>query len=213
MTKRVRGETSAELRANYLDESFAPTCREVFQSDDRLKSFVLAIAQYWADDAADDVHLEIIPCVTPNPTWPECLNANPFVDGDTMWTDLEMFDRVYDTNDEYPRLSERAAITAFASCCHEISTQDRSLSESYRPYAIAKRGSADDVTIEVVGAVVRPEWEDAFNLRDDEGRRTEHADDLLASAYEHADAARAARGDTTPWSAHDVRWFPRSGEG
>ncbi len=162
--KYIEGATSAEMHQTYLTKSFGPISKKIFDSDSDVQSVVLAIGQYWADEAEDAVHHELVPCVTVDPTWPSCLADNRFVvEGWVHGTGS--FD-TFKLGQDHPRLDANTnAISAFASCCHEITSQEDDLADSSRPYAIARRTSErPGYAIEVVGNVLRPEWEDVFEL-------------------------------------------------
>lgn len=180
----VEGETSAELRANYLRDGFSPVARQIFDSYEDVQSVVLAIAQFYADEAEDAVHLEIIPCVVPNPEWPSCLDNNPFVLFDEGWH-VDFSKGIYEMQREYPQLDANTdAIIAFASCCHEISSQEDPVDVTSRPYAVARPEANGTVAVEVVGSVVRPDWEDIFELIDSDDGTNDPRRSLIDAAYQ-----------------------------
>ncbi len=172
----ITGSTSVELRANYLEQTFRPLAAHVFASDARAQSLLLCISQHWADEADDAVHIEFIPAVVDQPTWPYCLMNNPFMTDEGSSNSLDdlypawsvVQPLIWETTHDLPFLDDNSsAITAFASCCPEETSQEDPIATAFQPYAIAYRDTADDggdVRIEVVGKVLRPEWEDRFDI-------------------------------------------------
>lgn len=168
MPQEIEGKTSAEMRERYLHEHFGPLARRYFEKDERVRSVILGIAQYWCDEADDAVHSIFVPCPdeTPKP-WPQCLSGNPYYSlewGQTGVSWLDDWKEHQAMRDDLPFLDENESmIVAFASCVHETGSQEFDDAENYRPYAIARRSPAGAVDIEVVGKVLRPEWEDRFD--------------------------------------------------
>lgn len=184
--KSVEGETSAELRQNYLREGFAPTAAAIFAKYDNVQSVVLAIGQFWADEAEDAVHLDVIPCVVADPVWPSCLDNNEqFAESDEGHHYLTYPRELYELEGQFPGLDDNTdAITAFASCCHEISSQEEPITVTSRPYAIARRTDTGEVDVEVVGTVLRPDWEDIFDLVESDDGTNDPRRKLIDAAYE-----------------------------
>lgn len=170
----IKGETSAKLREAFIETHLVPLSKRVFAARRDVQSVVLAVAQYWADEADDAVHLRIIPCVVPDPSWPSCLQNNPYVlveeyFGNTYEMLSEDADDLvgWQAREDLPTLDDNtSAITAFASCCGEEGSQEDPMSIAYEPYAVARRAQTG-VEIEIVGKVQRPEWEDRVVDEDD----------------------------------------------
>ena len=176
-TPEITGKTSAELRTNYLEQTFRPVAAHVFANDARAQSLLLCISQHWADEADDAVHIEIIPAVVAQPSWPDCLLNNPFMSDEGSSNSLDdlypawkvVQELVWKPHSNLPFLdANSSAITAFASCCPEETSQEDPIATAFQPYAIAYRnadsGGDSDVRIDVVGEVLRPEWEDRFDI-------------------------------------------------
>lgn len=167
----IEGGTSAEMRERYLHEAFLPMAARAFAEDADVQSVVLAIGQYWCDEAVDAVHLALVPSAERDPTWPAIFSDSPFYeltehDGVVWEGSTPKGDAIlrYDWYADYPQLDEnQTSITAFASCCHEVTSQEDPLAITSRPYAIARRGDRGP-ELEIVGRVLRPEWEDRFDV-------------------------------------------------
>lgn len=173
----IEGESSTELRHAFMTLHALPLARQVFEADPEASSLVIAVAQYWCDEADDAVHIEAVPCTSANPTWPQCLDDSPFIhvesaDGE-LWHELSPRGAAlagWEVRMGLPQLDENTnAITAFGAYCIEGSHQEMSMAEAYRPYAILRR-DGDTVAVEYVGTMHQPQWEDRFDVGfDDEG--------------------------------------------
>ena len=167
----IQGDSSAELRQKYLDLHALPLARAAFAADPELGSLTVAVGQFWSDEAEDAVHVELYPSTKPDPAWPEPLHDPVYAATDEHGF-LELTERgeavvgwKTGRSLNLPFLdSNEAAITAFASFCIEGCHQEMTPLEYARPWAILRRGDGDAVTVEVVGEMIRPEWEDRFDV-------------------------------------------------
>lgn len=171
--------TSARLRETILDTHFLPIAKHVFAKEPRANSLIFAVAQFWADEADDAVHSEIVISSAVNPTWPECYSHehNAFAsEGEDSYDALEgQWQILSAATDQLPADrrftdSNGEMIPAFAAFTKEECTQEDDPAEAFLPYAIARR-SGGDVAIEIVGKMLRPEWEDNWDVgfyKDDE---------------------------------------------
>jgi hypothetical protein len=176
MASEITGTTSAELRRNMVEQSWRPAAARIFAALPEVQSVVFAVAQYWNDEAADQVHWRELPSLERDPRWPEMLTRPLYESEGDDFLAAEFVRRLPPTPEGHPAtdisdltrplpwLDEDKVITAFASCCTEGCHQEMSVAEAYRPYAIARRDGNQGVAIEVVGRVIRPEWEDRFDV-------------------------------------------------
>jgi uncharacterized protein (TIGR02996 family) len=149
-------------RARILENHFVPWAAKGFASHPDIRSQMLCVAQYWADEADDAVHAVIVMSTRDTPRWPHVCDYGDFA------RDEELARR------EPPSAGERCtncgsfgwppwddngtAIPAFEAFCREGSSQEGEISETYLPYAIARR-DGDGVRLEVVGRITRPHLE------------------------------------------------------
>jgi uncharacterized protein (TIGR02996 family) len=148
-----------EIRDRYL-AYFRDTAREIFANRPQLRSIVLAVSQYWADEANDAVHDTIVASERDLPLWPHLCSSESYGDDPTI-ADVPGEQCTYCAE----LLGERGylawwhdnsdAISAFEAFCHESGSQDYPPSHNALPAAIArKRGDA--VEVELLGPVLRP---------------------------------------------------------
>ncbi len=171
----LQGTTSEALRRDCMARYFLPLATEVFARAPEAQSVIFAVAQYWDDEADDAAHAHIVICSTKDPQWPSCLTAegNAFIEDNeagvygARHSELEAAARAaaYERSGwSSPWLDDNGQmITAFASYCLEGSSQEDDLDAAYVPYAIARRND-DGAVIEIVGKMLRPEWEDRFDV-------------------------------------------------
>ena len=149
-----------EIRDTYLAQ-FRATAQDIFAKHPRVRSIVLAVSQYWADEANDAVHDFIVASERDTPLWPHVCNGrwydddNPVVDvpgelctrcAEELLGEPGYLQWWYDNGD---------AITAFEAFCHESGSQDQTDAINSLPAAIArKRG--DTIDVELLGPVQRP---------------------------------------------------------
>ncbi len=124
-----------------------PFVMERFAEHPELRSIMLAVAQYYADNAQDEVHTYLVGSERDVPVWPH---------GCARWGDDFALAGESCEKCDRPVLGwvsrhylER--ITAFAPYCLEGSDQEALFWENYLPYCIFRR----DGSFEVVGTLLR----------------------------------------------------------
>lgn len=160
------GRTSAELREMCLRWYLEPMARRLFAAHEDVQSVVLAVAQYWADNASDEVHVWLWPSRQRDPAWGAPV-PRAHERRDWQIEAVREAHRALFGSSRGPVTGTARAITAFASFCKEGCTQEGDAAESFSPYAIARRGKVDGdgiqrVDIEVTGTMLRPAAENQW---------------------------------------------------
>lgn len=186
-----------EIVAQFKDHAAA-----LFAAKAEFRSAMLAVAQYWNDQANDEVHAHVIASSRATPVWPhECEWTNedeyrvvPALSGEACrWCGGEGVEmRVYGGYAD-------ATVNALELFCAEGSHQNQSDGEAYAPFLVARRTDDGTVDVEVVGHARRvpgatigsgaaADWPDAraralfdevCRHADDDGPRTVLSDYLL----------------------------------
>jgi uncharacterized protein (TIGR02996 family) len=148
-----------EIRDHYLAH-FRDTARDIFARRPELRSVVLAVSQYWNDEADDAVHDWIVASERELPLWPHLCNGDNYDDtitienvpGESCTSCGSLLGE-----DGYLRWwhDNGAAISAFEAMCHEAGSQDFPDSLNALPAAIARR-RGDAIEVELLGPVLRP---------------------------------------------------------
>lgn len=200
----IDGNSSRELRERCMQQRFVPIAREILRRCPEMHSVGYLVGQYWCDEAEDAVHEAIVPFAERDPVWPPAED-----EFDAEERAFELLDQhfgdtpgaFFDFTSEFPMLdSNTSAITAFASHCREGCDQEMSTAESHDLYAVARRAAdGDDVVLTIVGNVLRPEWEDRFDVgfeigEEEMARREQELDRLTRHVHRLADHARPRRG-------------------
>ena len=166
--ERITGSTSAELRDKFVERALKPLVARAFKVDADVQSVIFAVAQFYADEAEDQVHMEFVPCAERNPVWPDCLADPRFYATEEDFIDCtQRTENLFrwELQRELPQLDDDAVITAFAPYCLEESDQEMSMEESFVPYAILRRPEGDkEITVEIVGKMHQPAFEDRFDV-------------------------------------------------
>lgn len=141
---------AADERGYSLDE-LRGVAVELFRQKPELRSVMFAVAQYWNDQADDEVHDFLVASPREVPVWPHFCD-----DGYTGLGEPTPGELCHDCS--YPLGYVSVGVRAFERFCHEYGSQDRHSGGNYLPYAIARRGGGGDgdVRIDVVGKLVRP---------------------------------------------------------
>lgn len=164
-------EETAQLRQHILETCHIPGVLYLLRRFPVLQSAMVVVAQYWCDEADDEVHFELVFSELHTPdylawctSWEECADEDPanlpsFGDRwESGWPDA------YEKSDEkgkWPNLFE--TIPAFAAYCKEGGHQSfDNPDEVYTPYAILRR-QGDAVDTEIVGTMLRP-WLDGVKV-------------------------------------------------
>lgn len=135
-----------------LGEAFAAHARAIFDTEPRMQTIVMAVAQFWDDDAPDEVHADLFYSTTDAAPWPHnCDDADDhdpfFCESCFIWsTDGRSGDF------ELPTLIDRVtrAIEAF---CSEDANREMTWAQMHLPLWVARR-RVD--TAEFVGQLQRP---------------------------------------------------------
>ncbi len=191
--------SSSVLRERYTRDYLLPLARAWFQLEPRCQSVLVTVGQYWCDEATDAVHCHQLGCVEAEPTWPESgqARAGSLVEDDVLaeWTggpspDEEALALSDVQSSRWERAAEHAfgeaygvpsaldenndMIVAFASFCREVSDQEQPSWRSHTPYGLIRRPAAGtEPVLEVIGKMHRPEWEDRWDVLEQDGIITE----------------------------------------
>jgi uncharacterized protein (TIGR02996 family) len=185
----------AKDRAETL-EHLRTLARRAFEKRPETRSLLFAVAQYWNDQADDEVHDFLVSSPRDVPAWPHFCEM--YDEDGGLATPGEHCNQSCDL--------ELGGIgvwpETWARFCHESGSQDRNDGENFTPYAIARRrGDGDqlDFEVEVIGKLWRPE-EDLLPDEPEAGRRwldLPRAQDLYALVCESPgdDGPRRVLGD------------------
>jgi uncharacterized protein (TIGR02996 family) len=192
----LSGETPEVQRAQSIDRVLLPLAHAAFKAHPEINSVILAVAQYWNDEADDAVHAEVHYSKRHTPIWPhECPGPDRRGDRATLadfchWCGGEIPGHP-DNPGWIPWDDNGSAIPAFETYCREGCHQDMSRGEAYLPYAVARRGGE----VEIVGRPVRP-WSDRPQVEDRAPPSPQLAS-LLAAVYAapHDDGPRSVLAD------------------
>lgn len=199
----INGKTSAELREAFLQNHAAPFAAAVFARDEDVLSVLVVVAQLPLGDVEDAVHVTLIPTPDGYPTWPECMEGSPFHAFDengAMTGELTERGSRLIVDETFPALDpKQSAITAFAAYCRDGAVADDPITQSAKLYAVIRREEADP---EVVGFMMRPAWEDQFDVgaavTDKDVVRRRLGGEWSAAAPESGQAAGATESATAP---------------
>lgn len=133
---------------------FRVAAAKLFAMRPNVRSVILAVAQYWADEASDAVHDTLVASERELPLWPHLCSgttdddAAEGVAGELCsWCDghLPGLEGYHDNGD---------AVLAFEAWCHEGGSQEASTIENALPCVVArKRG--DELELVVIGHIER----------------------------------------------------------
>ncbi len=124
--------------------------RRLYDDDPRVvRSVILRVAQYWNDQASDEVHLDLVASAGEPLGLHDCRFEDDGKRYDDTCDDCLGVQRDHAMSDLYLEL-----VPAFEAFCHEQGSQDQDRDDSYRPYAILRPEG-----IEIIGRLVRP-WLD-----------------------------------------------------
>jgi hypothetical protein len=161
----IEGTTSRELRERFVELQFVPVATEILARAAKAVAVGYVVAQYWADEADDAVHGEYVLFTDAACVWPPAsrddepreavYNLFPNPSASVFFDFLEQFPFLDDNGD---------AITAFASFCPEGAHQEMDVSEGHALVYVARRGPRGGVQVEERGQMIRPEWEDRFDV-------------------------------------------------
>lgn len=155
--EQKRDPTSSERAARREADLHAvvlPRVKEAFDASPDLASALLVVAQYWADNANDQVHGHIVFSREAVPRWPHVC----------AWRDAaaERCTRCWRrAGGSYFSLPYgEPSSRAWEAYCQEHAHQDQEVSQAYLPYGVVRRRGAHGLSpLERVGDPVRP-WLD-----------------------------------------------------
>ncbi|HYP97276.1 MAG TPA: hypothetical protein VER96_01295 [Polyangiaceae bacterium] len=185
---------SRVLRQRFDRKYALPLARAMFELEPRCQSVLVTVGQFWCDNAIDAVHCRLVACAERDPTWPFAGQARADALGDLAilrtqieWT-AKYGEEPYGLDQVQRGLLDDARqrafgdkffcvlhdnsdmIVAFASYCREVSNQDEPSWRSYTPYGLVRRPlQGEPATLEVIGQMYRPEWEDRWDVLENEG--------------------------------------------
>lgn len=193
----IVGETSRELREGYLERHFVPMARAIFERAPEVPCVGLAVGQFWCDEAEDAVHAEVVPFRQRDPSWPAD-HDEEFVE--RVRSTFAKDGGYYRFLSRLPELDDNGPmITAFAAFCPEDCDQEMPVTESSVLYALARRSDSAVVEIEVVGRMLRPEWEDRFDVGFDAPEDPEAAAAIEAAVAKARRQPRGLLGRIATW--------------
>lgn len=159
---RWYGSTSAEQRETCVRWYLEPAARLIFAAIPEANSVVLAVSQFWCDEAYDATHLNVYACPERDPKWPKLLKS-AFFGGDT-WERNAVTENIDTVAGGAFGDSNYGNIVAFGSQCRRDCHQEMSTDEAFRPWAIVRRAEGNDCATEVVGKTVQRAYENNFNV-------------------------------------------------
>ena len=172
-------EEAAELREAIIQNFVKPIVRKAFEKYTQLNSAMLLVAQYWDDEANDDVHhllffsvLETLDievaletaendCIDPV-NLPEILTHSniQYLSTNEIESDRYENEKDYLAWKENHWYNYDNVVPAFAAFCKEYCHQNMRISEAYTPYAMLRR-KGEEIEVEIVGKMLRP-WLDGI---------------------------------------------------
>ena len=155
------------IRQKIIDRYVIPTVEKVFTKYPKINSCTFAVAQYWDDQARDEVHAFFLYSVLDTPDWEAFAEAEYEEDNinlpgfryqyilspGNIWDETK-----YRFDVDYWNGLRGDEIAAFAAFCKEGSHQCMAYAEAYTPYAVLRRRE-EEIEIEIVGKMLRP-WLD-----------------------------------------------------
>lgn len=156
---------AAAGRAAYLQRRVLPVVSQQFAEMPVLRSAVLMVAQYYDDNADDEVHLQLVWSELDRPdTTTECARyqnlGRPGRPADPV--NLPSVDALTFRDDLWPGPDDGDPVPLFAAYCVEGADQNDEDLTHWRPYAVFRR-SGNGITVDTVGLLARP-WLDGERL-------------------------------------------------
>lgn len=189
----ITGKTSAELREQCMRLRFVPLAQRVFDRFPEVRRVIYAVAQYCDDEAEDAVQERIEAdagdAAADDAAAPSGGDPSGTTSGARLPSDdrrrlgIPSSDDVWGLAADLPDLDANGSrITAFASYCPEEGRARFNFAATICPYAIARRGADGRPALEIVGVIVRPEWEDRFDVGHDAEPVRRAREELAAKA-------------------------------
>lgn len=152
------GSTPFALRRWSLEHEVRPLFQRVFDERPQVRSVLLCVAQYWADEADDAVHGHLVMSARDVPRWPHrCADDDQPGDGDLCsYCATQDFD---DPRARWVSWDENGlAIRCWQAFCLEGAHQEEDPNQTSVPVVLGHRHERG-VALDFVGRVVRP-WLD-----------------------------------------------------
>lgn len=156
-----------KVREKCVSEWFIPVCKAMLEKEEECNSVTIALAQYYSDNAEDEVHVKFLPSSIHNPDWESTYSKeNIFYQRDFQeYADESGYWDTFDygreeskalLNDWYPYLGADFFVDAFDRYCKEGCSEETNDKDSYQPYLIVyKDKETGDVKIREIGDLVR----------------------------------------------------------
>lgn len=156
--------TVLALRRHTLNTRLREEAERIAKRWSACRSVLLGVAQYWDDQANDEVHVDVFASDRNTPDWPHFHIENEdeedldhqLVPGESSRDRCRYCGR---SAVDYLSWGYGELVPAFEAYCHERGTQSSSDHENVRPYAIARKNERGGFDVEHVGRIVRP-WLD-----------------------------------------------------
>lgn len=164
-----RDRTPAEKRLDVIHSDILPWVTKVFARHD-MRSAVMSVAQFWADEADDAVHAGVDFSARETPPWPHrCMALDDELEVDPA--DREICSDCEDIG--WPPFDDNGeAIPTFQACCREGASEGSP--ETYAPYAIFRKPEGEPVSVEIVGGPIRAWLDDPISVRRFRAHRERH---------------------------------------
>ena len=156
------------IRQKIIDRYVIPTVKRAFDRYSRINSCTFAVAQYWNDNAHDEVHDFFLYSILDTPDWKAFAEAAEYDEDKINLPGFKhryilspgnIWDKTaYYSSDDFWNGLSADEIAAFAAFCKEDSHQCMAYAEAYTPYAILRRRN-EEITVEIIGKMLRP-WLD-----------------------------------------------------
>lgn len=136
--------TKSQMREQFLNEWAKPICNKVLSDLTDIKCCVVAIGQYYSDEATNAIHAKIFPSLKDFSSFKDLFSQDIYKDNFYNYknkTFLSFNKILQEFSDKNIFLSENLSmIYAFEEYC-EMSHQDEDYDKRYYPYAVIDRES------------------------------------------------------------------------
>jgi hypothetical protein len=142
--------TLAQERERYIQALLLPFVREQVALDDSIRSVLFTVAQYWDDNASDQVHMDALFSTQSQPIWPHDCDW-----GDVPTNNGTSCQRCRQNGEEVDPPYEPAFFRAWESMCREGADQNLDTHQNHLP-AVLVQINGDNLSHQIVGRFVRP---------------------------------------------------------
>ena len=182
MTRLYTPEETKAIRNKVINNYALPIIKKAFERYPQLNSAYFTVAQYWSDNAYDELHHFILYSVLDTPDWNAFAKSEQAEDNCENWKDYDNSikdpinlpgfvnrqdemcgNSIYTTIEKHLYSFDgwkSEIIASFAAFSKEGSHQEMYYSEAYTPYALFTR-SNEGIKVEIVGKMLRP-WLDGI---------------------------------------------------